>query len=157
MNPLLNLTQKVFSKNGLNNSDFGKVSRKLQQTPYYPDVENWIKHNTKKRDLLEIPLPRTKTFGLPFYNNFNLWAPSFYSNLVSKKINKENLVYLFHIIEFMDMQDNIPKELSIHPNLSTPVKIKIDKSGKLISNLLNRYKLSSTRDFVFSKHNDLKI
>ena len=59
-------------------------------------------------------------------------------------------MYLLHIIEFMDMSDFIPNELSVHPNIRTPVSNKIQKSKKILSNLVKQYELTSTRDFVMS-------
>lgn len=154
INPLLKISQNIFFKNGVNNADFGGVSSKLIQYPYYPDADNWLIQSRTERKLLELPLPRTNIFCLPFYNNFNLWAPSFYSNFISKHIKKENIVYLFHIIEFMDMTDCIPEELAVHPNIKIPVKIKMEKSGKLFSNLAERYEPTSTRNFVNSLLNN---
>ena len=149
MNPLLKISQKVLFKNGISNGDFGGVSRKLKQNIYYPHSNNWIESSFEKKGILELPLPRTNSFGLPFYNNFNLWAPSFYSNYMSKSINKENLIYLFHIIEFIDMSDDgIPSELSIHPNIKKSVSTKMIQSEKLLSNLLERYSCLKTRDLV---------
>jgi peptidoglycan/xylan/chitin deacetylase (PgdA/CDA1 family) len=155
MNPMLKISQNIFFKNGVNNGDFGGVSRKLFHSPYFPHSNNWLIHSEKARNLLELPLPRTNLFGLPFYNNFNLWAPSFYSYYISKNIRKDNIVYLFHIIEFMDLTDNIPKELAVHPNIKIPVKAKMKKSGKLLANLLEHYEATSTRCFVSSKHLNL--
>ena len=150
MNPTLKISQNILFKNGVNNVGFGVVSRKFLQAPYIPSSSNWLVHSEKTRNFLELPLPRTNIFGFPFYNNFNLWAPSFYSNYISKHLRKDNIVYLFHIIEFMDMTDFIPKELAVHPNTKIPVKEKIHISGKLLSNLTERYEPICTRNFVSS-------
>jgi len=148
MNPLLKFSQNILFKNGVNNGDFGGVSRKLLQKPYVPHSDNWLISSNIKRDFLEIPLPRTNLFGMPFYNNFNLWAPVFYSNLMCKTINKDHIIYLCHIIEFMDMTDLIPKELILHPNIKTSAIKKINKTEKFISNLSKRYEPIKTRDLI---------
>ena len=151
LNPVLSVTHKLFFKNGLNNADFGGVNRNLKQIPYYPHKHNWMKLNDGKRKLMELPLPRTNFLSLPFYNNINLWAPFIYSNYISKKIKKNNIIYLFHIIEFMDIKDdNIPSELIVHPNVKCPVEKKLNKSQIIISNLLKRYHFVTTRNFLKS-------
>jgi len=147
MNPVIKSMNKVLYKKGLNSSDFGGSTRKLKQYAYYPDRENWLQPSSK-RSIVEIPLPRTPLLALPFYNNFNLFAPSVFSSVVSKSINKPVLVYLFHIVEFMDLSDLIPDELKVHPNLKTPLSKKIRKSENIMINLLKRYDLMKTRDFV---------
>lgn len=153
MNPMLKVFHKVLFKGGLNNADFGFVSNKLKQYPYAPSPDDWLISDLKVRQFFELPFPRTNTFGLPFYNNFNLWAPSKYSNYVSKKINKPYMNYLFHIIEFMDLSDGIPKELGLHPSIKIPAKVKMQKSGKLLSNLITRYEPTCTREFINSLSN----
>lgn len=148
MNPLLKLSQHVLFKNGVNNGDFGGVSSTLAHHPYHPHKKNWIANDSEQRKLIEMPLPRTRMLGIPFYNNFNLWAPGLYSNIVSFNINRPVLVYLFHIIEFMDLTDEIPKEISMHPNLKIPVKTKINKSKKILDQLMKRYDAAGTREVV---------
>ena len=148
MNPILKTFHKLLFKKGLNNADFGLVSNKLKQYPYTPSVNNWLVPDDKINKFLELPFPRTNMLGLPFYNNFNLWTPSFYSDYISKKINKPYIMYLFHIIEFVDLSDAIPKELIAHPNVKSSVKEKLQKSEKIMSNLSNKYELTSTREYV---------
>jgi hypothetical protein len=72
----------------------------------------------------------------------------FYSHLISKFIKRKHMVYLFHAIEFIDMSDNIPLELSIHPNIKIPVSKKMERSGKIINKLLERYNPVSTRRLI---------
>lgn len=139
MNPILEYGHKFLFKNGLEDKGFGYVSWDLPQEPYQPSNVNWQTKAETSEDFLEIPLPRTKFFGLPFYNNINLWAPAFYSYFISKTINRNKLIYLFHASEFVDMTDTIPKELECHPNMKLHVGIKIRKSEKIVKNLLKRY------------------
>lgn len=156
MNPALKLSQRILFKNGLSNAEFGGVDSSLPESPYFPSKENWLSKSATRRGLLEIPLPRTNFFRLPFYNNFNLWAPFTYSNLVSKTLRKQNVVYLFHIIEFMDLTDGVPKELAVHPNLKVATQLKVKNSGKLISNLMQQYEPMKTRDFVSVAKSNIK-
>jgi peptidoglycan/xylan/chitin deacetylase (PgdA/CDA1 family) len=147
MNTVLKSTHKLFFKNGLKNADFGDSSKKLLQQAYRPHREDWLK-STSDRKFLELPLPRTSFFNLPFYNNFNLFTPALYSNFISKTINKPFIIYLFHIIEFMDLSDGIPLELSIHPNVKIAAKEKIKRSETILTNLLSRYRFLKTAEFV---------
>jgi len=144
MNPILEYGHKYLFKNGLENKGFGYVTRKLPHEPYYPSSDNWQKNSKTSENFLEIPLPRTKLFGLPFYNNINIWTPELYSQFIAGTIRRNSLVYLFHAIEFVDLSDNIPKELSSHPNIKIPVKEKIKRSEKILKTLLNRYAISRT-------------
>ena len=148
MNPVIKYGHKYIFKNGLENEGFGEATRKIPQKPYFPNSENWLKPDDKIQSLLELPLPRTKIIGMPFYNNFNLLTPKVYTRLVTRKIKKPCLVYLLHIIEFMDLSDNIPGELIVHPNLKIPVSKKIDYTREIISTLCNRYELTKTSDLI---------
>ena len=148
MNPILKSSHKLLFKNGLKNEGFGYVTRKLGQKPYTPDTDNWLLRSNNNRKFWELPLPRTGILGLPFYNNFNLWTPSAYANLISKFISKPYIVYLFHIIEFMDLNDSIPHELNVHPNLTIPLNKKIKRAEKIMTNLYTRYKLINTEKLV---------
>ena len=148
MNPILKIVQNVVFKKGISNSGFGASTRKLKQKPYFPDLNNWLIDSKQKRSIIECPLPKTNFFSLPFYNNFNLWLPFFYSRTISKLIRKEHMIYLFHIIEFMDMTDDIPKELGIHPNIKKSHFHKIRQSGKIVENLIKRYQPISSKEFV---------
>jgi peptidoglycan-N-acetylglucosamine deacetylase len=147
MNPILSLSHKLLYHGGLKNKGFGYVTSKLPQKPYHPNEHNWLNIDSSG-SLLELPLPSATIFKLPFYNNFNLWAPSLYASTVSKTITKPALVYLFHIIEFMDMTDGIPKELALHPNITKSLKTKIDASKAILENLKKRYQVTKTKEFV---------
>jgi peptidoglycan-N-acetylglucosamine deacetylase len=148
MNPILEYGHKLMFKNGLKNEGFGYVTSRIPHEPYPTDLNDWLKKNLSSKEFWEIPLPRTKFSGLPFYNNINLWAPEFYSYLISKFIKRKHMVYLFHAIEFIDLSDSIPVELSIHPNIKIPVSKKMERSGKIINKLLERYNPVSTRRLI---------
>jgi peptidoglycan/xylan/chitin deacetylase (PgdA/CDA1 family) len=148
INPMIKTFNKILFKGGLSNANYGDVNHKLKQYPYVPSRNNWMIADEGSRHFVEFPFPRTNLFGLPFYNNFNLWTPFMYSKYASNKINRPYISYLFHIIEFMDITDGIPIELKRHPNVSTSVSEKLRKSGIIISSLMERYELISTRNFV---------
>lgn len=154
MNFVLKVSHKMLFKNGLKNEGFGQVTSKLPHMPYTPDKSDWLTPGSGRK-IIELPLPRTPFFQLPFYHNFNLWSPSIYSDVVSKSIRKPCLVYLFHIIEFMDMKDNIPNELSVHPNFKVSVGQKLKRSKTIMDNLMKRYAITKTGDFC-SNYNSLK-
>jgi len=148
MNPILEYGHKFMFKNGLKNEGFGYVTSRIPHEPYPTDLNDWLKKNLSSKDFWEIPLPRTKFSGLPFYNNINLWAPEFYSKMISSTINRKKIVYLFHAVEFIDLSDNIPVELSVHPNIKIPESKKMERSGKIINKLLERYNAVSTRKLI---------
>lgn len=128
MIPALKYGKRILLKGNIKNDGFGYVDHRLPHDPY--EIIS---------GLIELPIPRTKLTGLPFYNNFNLWAPEIYSSAVSKNIKRMALVYLFHAIEFVDMYDNIPEELSDHPNIKMPLEVKLARSEKIVRELLKRY------------------
>jgi len=150
MNPVLEYGHKFLFKNGLKNEGFGYVTSKISHEPYPIDISDWLKKDLSSKEFLELPLPRTKLIGLPFYNNINLWALKLYSYMISKFIKRKQMVYLFHAIEFIDLSDNVPAELNIHPNLKMPLRKKIERSDKIIQSLLKRYEPVTTRQFINS-------
>ena len=150
LNPVLRIFHRLLFKNGLSNPDFGHVTRRLRQYPYAPSADNWMVPAEGVRRFLELPFPRTNVLGFPFYNNFNLWALPTYTNYVSERIARPYLMYLFHIIEFMDLSDGVPEELAVHPNVNMPVRDKLKKSTDIVSRLIKRYELACARPFVAS-------
>ena len=64
------------------------------------------------------------------------------------------MMYLFHIIEFMDLSDDLPAEIAVQPNVKMPVRDKLGKSKAIMSNLLERYEWVSAREFVGSLSDD---
>lgn len=150
LNPILRIFHRLLFKNGLSNPNFGFVSSKLKQYPYRPSRENWHVPQTGSRPFWELPFPRTNVLALPFYNNFNLWTLPAYTNFISKRIDKPYMMYLFHIIEFMDLTDGIPTELAVHPNVNMSVRDKLSRSKSIVSHLLKRYEWVAAREFVSS-------
>ena len=154
LNPVLRTFHRLLFKNGLSNPDFGLVTSKLRQYPYRPSADNWLVPDAGAHPFWELPFPRTDVLALPFYNNFNLWAFPAYTDYVSKRIDRPYMMYLFHIIEFMDLSDDLPAELAVHPNVKMPVRDKLGKSKAIMSNLLERYEWVSAREFVGSLSDD---
>ena len=150
LNPVLRIFHRQLFKNGLSNPDFGHVTRRLLQHPYFPSAGNWMVPDEGARQFLELPFPRTNILGLPFYNNFNLWALPPYTNYVSEHIARPYLMYLFHIIEFVDLSDGLPEELAAHPNVNMSVREKMKRSAGIVSRLMERYELVCARPFVGS-------
>jgi hypothetical protein len=100
------------------------------------------------RRILELPLPRVSPLGLPFYNNFLLSVGETGSRYLVASANQPYLVYLFHLIEFVDMSDGMPSELRRHPNIHITVSDKIRRMKRTLSLLARRYEIRRTADFV---------
>tara|TARA_B100000686_G_scaffold353865_1_gene461192 strand:- start:5192 stop:6031 length:840 start_codon:yes stop_codon:yes gene_type:complete len=76
-------------------------------------------------------------FGLPFYNNLNLYYPRLFQNwLVTLGVRKKCSPYLFHLIEFVEFEKDrkfLPKAIWQHPNLKRPLKQKLEFAENLIA------------------------
>jgi len=141
INPIIKLYHRIHSKSEIH-SGFGENSFKLPKLPYHPNKHNILKGNNPI-PFVEIPLP-TNNFLLPYYSNFHLMYPNFIFKNLLKSLNHSYFVYLFHAIEFMDMTDNIPNELSVHSNIKTPVNEKLDKFNKIINTILESHEYVRT-------------
>lgn len=121
--------------------EFGHGSSKIGLLPYHPSKQDWrvAGSGAQKRRLLEIPLTRSSTFQLPFYNNFHLMAGSWYRDASVSLMHRPLVVYLIHLIEFVGLDDGVPSELSMHPNLTKSVPKKIDFLKKTIRGLKKHY------------------
>jgi peptidoglycan-N-acetylglucosamine deacetylase len=137
LNPFFNFYHALFSKSAVNSGGFGQATHKLPQIPYFPCEKNPFL-NGERRNLVEIPLPRT-TFLFPFYSNFHLSVPSSIRNRFTKYRHPQFMVYLLHLIEFIDDTDQIPKDLLRHPNLKKPVSKKLEILRNIINNLTYYY------------------
>lgn len=60
------------------------------------------------------------------------------------------VVYLFHLIEFVDFSDGVPSELAMHPNLKFPAVQKIHVMRNLVLELKKRYEAMRTLEFLHS-------
>lgn len=147
LNPMLRAKNSIFHGKGLAHMGFGAASNRLPANPYTPAEGDWLKPASENGGFWELPLPRTFC-DLPFYNNFNLWAPGFYNRIVSRMIRSRCVVYLFHLVEFMDMSDGLPGAVSAHPNLKVRAGKKIAKSNQILNELKKKYKPASTMRFL---------
>lgn len=145
-NPLFRVYHRLFSASRTYNG-LVQGSRRVPQRPYYPSPDNWIESGPE-RALLELPLPRVGPAGLPFYNNFLLSMGRTASRYLVSRARQQHLVYLFHLIEFVDSSDGLPSELRRHPNVQTGVTDKIRLMKETLSILARRYEFQRTKDFV---------
>lgn len=154
LNPLIKMYNKLKSKDKDVRYCFGENSKLLLSYPYFPSNENWLR-KTSYRKIMELPMPRTNILNLPFYSNFHLMAPKFYRKFALKHIKVNYFVYLFHLIEFVDLKDKVPKELSIHPNLQLNKNEKLNIIGNIVSTITKRYLPVRTNEFVNKITQDL--
>lgn len=119
----------------------------LPVSAYFPSQDNWLKR-VSYRKIAELPLPRTRIFNMPFYNNFNLMLPPLYARFAVNLMNQDYFVYLFHLIEFVDCNDKIPPELHIHPNIRTRLDKKLNFIDGIIKDIVNRYSAIKTNEFI---------
>ena len=150
MQPIMGLTQKLFFKGSKLNSGFGDVSSALPSEPYFPSLNGWTRAGdaATSRSILELPLPRTPRLSLPFYHNFNLWAPEPLVLASASSVNSDCLVYLFHLIEFSDPADGLPNGILRHPNSTKPYSEKLRKTNRIFERLARNYASVSTRQTV---------
>lgn len=144
--PLMKTRHAFFSKKKPS-GEFGRGSLGVPRDPYYPGKDDWRRPG-KNEGLLEIPLARSTCFGLPFYNNFHLMAGSAYRSMSLFWMNQPVLVYLIHLIEFVDLTDGIPGELRVHPNVKTLASKKIAFLEQTIRLLLKKYEALRADEFT---------
>jgi peptidoglycan/xylan/chitin deacetylase (PgdA/CDA1 family) len=136
--PVIQMYHKLLRKQTNIHSGYGQSSWRLPVLPYYPSKENW-QLATRYREIVEVPLPRTKLFRMPFYSNFHLLTPISYRFTSIKHMKLNFFVYLMHLIEFVDLTDNIPPSLYRHPNLRTAIAKKMHILKSLILGITERY------------------
>lgn len=146
LNPLWKCYRKIFYKNS-GHSGFGESGSRLPNMPYYPSRNNWQERGPY-RGIIEVPLPRTKIFNMPFYNNFHLSMDKIYRRLDINMMKSPYFVYLFHLIEFVDSNDNIPKELYVHPNTKIGITDKLNIMRDTISRIVKKSRPVKTDEFV---------
>lgn len=147
LNVLAKAWHKIRSKDKNIPSGFGASSSALHAYPYFPSYYNWL-DETGCRKIIEVPLPRTRIFNLPFYSNFHLMMPSFYAKFAINQMDQDYFIYLFHLIEFVDLNDNIPGELHIHPNLKIGLSKKLNLIDSIIKCITRKYSVIKTNEFV---------
>lgn len=147
LNPVVKAYHKIASRGKAAYCGLGSNSSSLPRYPYFPSPHKWLKE-TGYRKIAEVPLPRTRICNLPFYGNFHLMMPPLYVNSALNKMDCGYFVYLFHIIEFVDMSDGIPKELCRHPNVDTAFEKKLKFFESLVKRILKKYSCVRTDKFV---------
>jgi len=154
LNFLVPLYHSLFCKGGKIHNGFGKSSPRMPHIPYFPSREDCF-IPASLRNIVEIPVPRTKILNLPFYNNFHLFTNSLYRKAALVNFKRPYFIYLFHLIEFVDLDDDVPAELLPHPNLKMPRQKKINIMRKSIEVIKNTYKTIRTDKFVENFKNNL--
>ena len=155
--PLIKGYHRLFSKKGVS-GEFGQGSLRVPTEFYFPDRSDWRTRGADFGGIMEIPIPRSSWLNLPFYNNFHLLVGGFYRDVSVLLMRQSTVVYLMHLIEFVDLEDGIPRELRIHPNVSTPVGKKMEFLECTLRLLKAKYKTARSDDFCKSsvEENSLK-
>ena len=65
-----------------------------------------------------------------------------------RQMRQPCVVYLMHLIEFVDFSDGIPVELKVHPNLKTPAVKKIQILRGIVRGLQKQYSALKTMDYI---------
>lgn len=147
LKPISQMVHKILRKETNIPSGYGENSWRLPLLPYYPSKENW-QLATEYREIVEVPLPRTRLFKMPFYSSFHLLTPLFYRTISIKQMRLNFFVYLMHLIDFIDLTDKVPPSLCCHPNLKTSVLRKIDILKRIILGITERYQDRRTDLFL---------
>lgn len=147
LTPVIQMYHKLFRKETTIHSGYSETSRRLPLLPYYPSKENW-QLATEYREIVEVPLPRTKLLKMPFYSNFHLLTPMSYRSTSIKHMKLKFFVYLMHLNEFIDLTDHVPPSLYRHPNLKTAVAKKIHILENIILKITERYQNIRTDQFL---------
>ncbi len=116
LQPLMKVYYRWFSKKKFS-EEFGQGSCRIPREPYFPSREDWRVPARAPSSLLEIPLPRSPHFHLPFYNNFHLQAGPLARRFSVGGMREPTLVYLIHLIELVDESDGVPRALRVHPTV----------------------------------------
>lgn len=145
LNPLLGLYHRVL-RTKTRQKSFENKRRMSPPRPYFPSREN-IALPGPRRPLIEIPLLRS-SLGLPFYCNFHLSTGAAYRSWDVRLLSNPSGPYLFHLAEFCDLNDGLPKRLKVHPNLAIPVEKKLRHIRETLRLFKKRFRILRTEDFV---------
>ncbi len=146
LQPAMRLYYRMFKRTG-NGQAFGGGSISIPREPYWPSAENWMRPGPR-RAILELPLPRSSLLHVPFYFNFHLQTGAFFRKMALGLMQEPFVAYLFHGIEFVDLQDGLPNALRVHPGVAVPVKQKLAAMREIILTFKKRYRIPRTLDFV---------
>lgn len=150
LGPLMKFYHWIFSK-GAASSGYDGGLRMSPQKPYFPDRADHLLPGPSRK-LIEIPLPRSR-LGLPFYHNFHLAAGGLYRHFDLLCSRMVNAPYLFHLIEFCDLSDDLPPALAVHPNVRIAVRRKLGSVKNIIQFFQKCYRIARTDEFV-AQHKD---
>lgn len=146
LNFLLDLYHRSRRKSDAENGFKGSMAAPPANA-YFPSRKNFYSIGEPRR-VMEIPMPRNGFFNFPFYNNFHLSAGELYRKIDLYMMRQRHLPYLFHLIEFCDLSDPIPRSLKVHPNVSISAIKKINAMRDSIAILKKRYRIMRTDNFV---------
>lgn len=124
---------------------FGEASMGLSRSIYYPEKATWTRQGPA-RSIVEIPLPRTRVFNLPFYSNFHLATGALYRAMAVALMNQPYFVYLVHLVEFTDLSDGLPARLRVHPNVTTEAAVKVRALADTIRRIMRRYQIITSAE-----------
>ncbi len=147
LNPLFKFMHKFSTKGSDIHSGYGDSSHRLPGYPYYPAKDNWQTPSVK-RDILEIPMPSSGLFRMPFYSTFHLKMPEFYRHLSIERFNAPFFVYLFHLRDFVSLEDDLPQALKRHPNIALSSDVKIKILDSILEKMLSCYDCIRTDLYV---------
>jgi peptidoglycan-N-acetylglucosamine deacetylase len=146
LHPAMKLYRRVFGGRSPPAS-FGEASVGLPRAPYYPARRRWTRKGPA-RPIVEIPLPRTRILGLPFYSTFHLAAGAPYRAMATALVRQPHVVYLVHLVEFVDLSDGLPPALRVHPSISTATAAKVRALEATIGRLERRYHIATGDEVV---------
>jgi peptidoglycan-N-acetylglucosamine deacetylase len=146
LHPAMKVYRQVFGGRSPPAS-FGEASMGLPRAPYHPARRRWTRRGPA-RPIVEIPLPRTRILGLPFYSTFHLAAGALYRAMATALMRQPHVVYLVHLVEFVDLGDGLPAALAVHPGLSTATTVKMQALEATIATLKKRYRVITSAEIV---------
>lgn len=125
--PGLKIVHKLKAKN--KKSGFGQFSNILKpREPYIVNINN-------TDSIVEFPIATTSIFRLPFFGTFQLNAPWTITPFILLLKNNSFITYELHPIEFLDLNDNLPVEMSIQPGMKKTVEIKKNLYKKIFKKI----------------------
>lgn len=154
LHPAMKVYRRVFGGRSPPAS-FGEASMGLPRSPYYPDRRRWTRRGPA-RPIVEIPLPRTRILGLPFYSTFHLAAGALYRTMATALMRQPHVVYLVHLIEFVDLSDGLPAALRVHPSINAASARKVRALEATIGRLERRYHIATGAEVVRAFRNAKK-
>jgi peptidoglycan-N-acetylglucosamine deacetylase len=146
LHPAMKVYRRVFGGRSPPAS-FGEASIGFPRGLYYPARDRWTRKGPA-RSIVEMPLPRTRILNLPFYSNFHLAAGALYRAAATALMSQPHVVYLVHLVEFVDLTDGVPAALCVHPSVSTAIAVKVSALEATIERLAQRYQIVSSAEVV---------